>query len=377
MADMHQTITARAAVLYCAGAGLRVEDVQVLPPRRGEVRVRMKAAGVCHSDLHVIKGDLAMPMPVICGHEGAGVIESVGDGVTSVSPGDRVVPIWRASCGQCEFCLGGRPALCDMGTKMRFEGVMPDGTKRFVSKSGQEIHHYAGVSTFSSFSTMPEAAVVKIPDDYSFEHAALISCGVITGIGAVTRAAKVEPGSTVAVFGAGGVGLNIIQGAKMMSARQIIAVDIHASKEAKARELGATDFILSSDRADPVAAIRSLTGGKGVDFAFESIGLPTPIEQAFDSTRKAGTCVIAGIARADARAKINVNQLVYAEKKLIGTLYGSMRPRVDLPALIEMHRAGKLTLDPLLTRTYPIDQINEAYEDLERGELARGLIIYP
>src|SRR3954471_19808648 len=249
---MPESITTRAAVLYRAGSPLSVEDVQVLPPRAGEVRVRMKAAGVCHSDLHVIKGDLAMPMPVICGHEGAGIIESIGDGVTTVVPGDRIVPIWRASCGQCEFCLAGRPALCEMGTKMRFEGVMPDGTKRFISKSGQPIHHYAGVSTFSSYATMPEAAVVKIPDDYSFEHAALLSCGVITGVGAVTRAAKIDPGCTVAVFGVGGIGLNIVQGAKMMSARQIIAVDVHASKQAKARELGATDFVHVAAGVDPV-----------------------------------------------------------------------------------------------------------------------------
>jgi S-(hydroxymethyl)glutathione dehydrogenase/alcohol dehydrogenase len=373
---MTDVITARAAVLYRAGSPLSVENVQVLPPRRGEVRVRMKAAGVCHSDLHVIKGDLAMPMPVICGHEGAGIIESIGDGVTTVALGDRVVPIWRASCGQCEFCLAGRPALCEMGTKMRFEGVMPDGTMRFVTKSGQPIHHYAGVSTFSSYATMPEAAVVKIPQDYSFEHAALLSCGVITGVGAVTRAAKIEPGCTVAVFGAGGVGLNIIQGARMMSARQIIAVDIHASKEAKAREMGATDFVHAAAGTDPVVAVKALTAGKGVDFAFESVGLPTPIEQAYDSTRKMGTCVVTGIARTDARARINVNQLVYGEKTLKGTLYGSMRPRIDLPMLIEMHRAGKLSLDPLLTKTYAIDQINEAYAALERGELARGLILY-
>jgi S-(hydroxymethyl)glutathione dehydrogenase/alcohol dehydrogenase len=373
---MPTTLIAKAAVLYRPGQPLSVEDVQVLPPQAGEVRVRMKTAGVCHSDLHVIKGDLAMPTPVICGHEGAGVVESVGDGVTSVRPGDRVIPIWRASCGQCEYCLSAKPALCDMGTRMRFEGVMPDGTKRFRNAAGQDIHHYAGVSTFAAVSTMPEAAVVKIPDDYGFEHAALLGCGVITGVGAVTRAARIHPGCTVAVFGVGGIGLNVVQGARMMSARQVIAVDTCAAKEAKARELGATDFVHAAASVDPVAAVRQLTGGKGVDYAFESVGLATPIEQAFDSTRKGGTCVIAGISRADARARINVNQLVYAEKTLKGTLYGSMRPRVDLLNLIDLHRAGKLALDPLLTRTYAIGEINEAYADLEAGRLARGLIVY-
>jgi Zn-dependent alcohol dehydrogenase len=304
------------------------------------------------------------------------VVESVGEGVRSVAPGDRVIPIWRASCGQCEYCMAGKPALCDTGTRMRFEGVMPDGTKRFRNSAGREIHHYAGVSTFAAVSTMPEAAVVKIPADYGFEHAALLGCGVITGVGAVTRAARMTPGSTVAVFGVGGIGLNIVQGARMTSARQIIAVDTCAAKEAKAREMGATDFVHAAGDVVAVAEVRRLTAGKGVDYAFESVGLPRPIEQAFDSTRKGGTCVVAGICRADARAAINVNQLVYAEKTLRGTLYGSMRPRVDLIRLIEMHRAGRLVLDPLLTRTYRIEEINQAYADLEAGRLARGLIVY-
>ncbi len=368
-------VTAQAAVLYRAGQPLSIEEVQVQLPRRGEVLVRMKAAGVCHSDLHVMKGDLHMPMPIIPGHEGSGIIEMIGEGVTSVAVGDHVIPIWRASCGQCEYCLSGRPALCEMGTKMRFEGVMPDGTMRFRNRAGVPIRHYAGVSTFSSRSTMPEAAVVKIPADYSFEHAALLGCGVITGVGAVTNAARIHPGCTVAVFGAGGIGLNIVQGARLMGARRIIAVDVHAAKEAKARELGATHFV-NACTCDPVQAIKELTEGKGADYAFESIGLPRPIEQAYDATRKGGTCVVAGICRADARAQINVNQLVYAEKTLKGTLYGSMRPRVDLPMLMEMHRAGQLKLDELLTRTYPLEQINEAYAALERGEVARSLIVY-
>jgi Zn-dependent alcohol dehydrogenase len=246
---------------------------------------------------------------------------------------------------------------------------------RFRNRAGEAIRHYAGVSTFASRSTMPEAAVVKIPSDYRFEHAALLGCGVITGVGAVTNAARIHPGCTVAVFGAGGIGLNIVQGARIMGARRIIAVDIHAGKEAKARELGATHFV-NTCTCDPVQAIKDLTDGKGADYAFESIGLPRPIEQAYDATRKGGTCVVAGICRADARAQINVNQLVYAEKTLKGTLYGSMRPRVDLLTLIEMHRAGQLLLDELLTRTYPLEEINEAYAALERGELARSLIVY-
>lgn len=367
--------TAPAAVLYQANQPMVIEEVTVLPPQAGEVTVRMKAAGVCHSDLHVMKGDLPMPCPIILGHEGAGVVDEVGPGVTSVQPGDHVIPIWRASCGRCHYCLDGRPALCDMGTSMRFTGTMPDGQTRFRNARGDSIRHYAGVSTFSSLSTMPEAAVVKIDPSFPLWKAALISCGVITGVGAVIHAAKMRPGSTVAIYGAGGIGLNIIQGARMVSATQIIAVDTVASKETHARQMGATHFVDAST-CDPVQAIKDLTHGLGVDYAFEAIGLPRPIEQAYDSVRKGGTCIVSGICRADARAQINVNQLVYAEKTLKGTLYGSARPRVDLISLMDMHTAGSLKLDELLTRTYPLEQINEAYTALERGEVARSLIVW-
>jgi Zn-dependent alcohol dehydrogenase len=322
-----------------------------------------------------MKGDLPMPCPIILGHEGAGIVEEVGPGVTSVAPGDAVIPIWRASCGRCEYCMNGRPALCEMGTAMRFTGLMPDGLTRFANKSGASIRHYAGVSTFSSLWTMPEAAVVKIDSGFPLWKAALIGCGVITGIGAVMYAAGVRAGGTVAVFGCGGIGLNIIQGARMVSARRVIAVDANARKEAHARTLGATDFV-DAGACDPVAAVKELTGGKGADYTFEAIGHPRVIEQAFDSTRKGGVCVVSGICRSDARSAINVNQLVYAEKTLKGTLYGSARPRIDLINLIELHRGGHLKLDELLTRTYPLDQINEAYEALERGEVARSLIVW-
>lgn len=367
--------TALAAILYESAKPLVIEEVEVLPPQTGEVMVRMKAAGVCHSDLHVMKGDLPMPLPIILGHEGAGVVEAVGPGVTSVAPGDSVIPIWRASCGRCEYCLSGRPALCDMGTAMRFTGLMPDGATRFRNSRGDSIRHYAGVSTFSSLSTMPEAAVVKIDAEFPLWKAALIGCGVITGVGAVTHAARVTPGASVAVFGCGGIGLNIIQGARLVSAGPILAIDRHAGKEVHARRLGATHFIDAS-ATDPVQAVKELTGGRGVDFAFEAIGLPEPIEQAYDSLKKGGTCVVSGICRADARAAINVNQLVYAEKTLRGTLYGSTRPRTDLLNLIGLHRCGQLQLDELLTRTWKLEQINEAYAALERGEVARSLIVW-
>jgi S-(hydroxymethyl)glutathione dehydrogenase/alcohol dehydrogenase len=365
---------ALAAVLYQANEPLRLEQVEVLPPGPGEVRVRMQAAGVCHSDLHVMKGDLPMKMPIILGHEGAGIVEETGRGVTSVKPGDHVIPIWRMSCGQCYYCLGGRPALCDVGTAMRFTGLMPDGQTRFRNAAGESILHYAGVSTFSQLSTMPEGAVVKIPESVSFEHAALIGCGVITGFGAVMNATNVPAGSTVAVVGCGGIGLNIVQSARLAGATKIIAIDRVPAKLDYARTMGATHFINASED-EPVAAVKDLTGGLGVDNAFEAIGLAEAIEQAYDMTRKGGTCVVVGIAGPDARARINVNQLVYAEKTLRGSIYGSTRPRLDLLRLIELHECGMIDLDSLLTRTYPLSEINEAYAALERGEVARSLVL--
>lgn len=372
---MPDSLTATAAVLYEAGKPMLIEEVQVQMPQRGEVLVRMKAAGVCHSDYHVICGDLSMPMPIICGHEGAGIIQAVGEGVTSVVPGDHVILVWRGSCGRCEYCSRGRPALCDMGTAMRFKGTMPDGTRRFRTASGQEIHHYAGVSAFSTHSTMPEASVVKIAPDFSFEKAALVGCGVITGVGAVVNAAQVRYGSTVAVWGTGGIGLNIVQGARLVGARQIIAVDIHESKLEHARRFGATHTVNASS-CDPIAAVKELTSGLGAEFTFEAIGLPEAITQAFDATQKGGKCTVVGICRADARAPINVNQLLYAEKTLLGSLYGTTRPRIDLLNLMDMHREGKLMLDELISRRYALQDINEAYRALVAGEVARSLIVF-
>jgi S-(hydroxymethyl)glutathione dehydrogenase/alcohol dehydrogenase len=258
---------------------------------------------------------------------------------------------------------------------MRFTGLMPDGQTRFRNGRGEAIRHYAGVSTFSSLSTMPEAAVVKIPAAFPLWKAALIGCGVITGIGAVVEASGVKPGDAVAVFGCGGIGLNAIQGARMVSARQIIAVDTCAAKAEKALEMGATAFVDAS-AGDPVAAVRELAGGAGVEVAIEAIGNARAMEQAFDSVKKGGTCVVAGITGATARAHINVNQLVYAEKTFKGTLYGSMKPRVDLLRLIDLHERGAFKLQELLTRTYRLEEINEAYQDLQAGQLARGLIVW-
>jgi NDMA-dependent alcohol dehydrogenase len=365
---------ATAAVLYEAGRKFEIRDVDVAAPRAGEVLVRMAAGGVCHSDLHVMTGHLAAPLPAILGHEGAGVVAEVGPGVTSVRAGDHVIPLWRVSCGECEHCSGGRPALCAAGLEIRRTGRLLDGTSRFTA-DGAEIKHFNGVSTFSAYSVIPERAVLRIPDDLPLDRAALLGCAVITGVGAVFNCAKVRPGSSVVVVGTGGVGLNVVQGAAMAGAEKIIAVDLHDRKLEFAKQFGATHGVNAS-AGDPVAAVRELTGGRGVDYAFEVIGLPTTMRQAYDCLAKRGLCVVVGVSPFTAEVSVPVMSLVFEERMLTGSIYGSARPRHEIPKLIDLYRAGKLKLDELLTRSYPFKQINEAYEALERGEVARSVVLF-
>jgi S-(hydroxymethyl)glutathione dehydrogenase/alcohol dehydrogenase len=364
---------ARAAVLHEVGKRLDVTQVDVQDPAPGEVLVRMAVGGVCHSDLHVMTGHLIASLPAILGHEGSGVVHAVGSGVTTVKPGDQVIPLWRLSCGYCEHCAGGRPALCDEGTQIRMTGRLLDGTSRF-KLGGQEIKHFAGVSTFSEYSVIPERALLKIPDDFPLEKAALLGCGVITGVGAAFNA-PVTPGSRVAVFGTGGVGLNVIQGAALAGAEKIIAVDLLDNKLEFARRFGATHTVNAST-SDPVKTIRELTSGKGVEFAFEVVGLTKTMRQAYDSLRKRGKAIIVGVSPMTNEVSIPTLSLVYEERVLTGSLYGSARPKTDIPMLMDLYRAGKLKLDELLTRTYPFEQINEAYEALERGEVARSVVLF-
>ena len=365
---------ATAAVLYEVGKKFEIRDVEVAPPRAGEVLVRMAAGGVCHSDLHVMTGHLSAPLPAILGHEGAGVVAEVGPGVTSVRAGDHVIPLWRVSCGECEHCTGGRPALCAAGLEVRRTGRLLDGSSRF-SADGQEIKHFNGVSTFSAYSVIPERSVLKIPGDLPLDKAALLGCGVITGVGAVFNCAKVRPGASVVVVGTGGVGLNVVQGAALAGAGQIIAVDLLDRKLEFARQFGATHTVNAS-AGDPVAAVRDLTNGRGVDYAFEVIGLPKTMRQAYDCLTKRGMCVVVGVSPFSAEVSVPVMSLVCEERVLTGSIYGSSRPRHDIPMLIDLYRAKKLKLDELLTRSYPFKQINEAYEALERGEVARSVVVY-
>ena len=363
----------KAAILFEVGQPLDVREVEVAKPQAGEVLVRMAVGGICHSDLHVMTGHLEAPTPSILGHEGAGTVVEVGPGVASVRSGDNVIPLWRLSCGECEYCTSGRPALCALGMKIRSTGRLLDGSSRF-SLNGSEIKHFLGVSTFSEYTVIPEKALVTIPEDIPLQQAALLGCGVITGVGAVINAARVKPGSQVAIFGSGGVGLNVVQGAALAGAEKIIAVDLLDNKLEMARQFGATHTVNASS-GDPVEQVRSLTGDKGVDYAFEVIGLPKTVRQAFDSLTKRGVAIVLGVTRFETEVSIPIMPLIFEERVLRGSLYGSSRPRIDIPKLMDLYRAGKLKLAELLTRTYSFDQINEACAALERGEVARTVVL--
>jgi NDMA-dependent alcohol dehydrogenase len=365
---------ARGAVLVEPHRQLEIVDLDVAPPRAGEVLVRMAAAGVCHTDLHVMQGKFSAPLPAVLGHEGAGVVAEVGPGVKSLRPGDRVVPLWRLSCGDCEFCRRGRPALCPEGTRVRNTGRLPDGTGR-LSLKGKEVFHYAGVSTFCEYSVVPEQSLLKLEQDVPLDRAALLGCAVVTGMGAVTHAAQVKPGDTVAVFGAGGVGLNVIQGAAAAGAAASVAVDVHDAKLDLARRFGATHTVNAST-TDAVKAVRDLTNNRGVDHAFDAVGSPATVRQAYDVLAKLGKLIVLGISPAGAEVSLPLGPMVFEERQVLGSFYGSGRPREDIPALARMYQQGRLKLDELLTRTYPLEQINEAYAALERGDVARSVVVF-
>src|SRR5437879_4060870 len=315
----------KAAILYEVKQPLRVEDVDLDGPHDGEVLVRIGAAGVCHSDYHFMNGDLTVGLPCVLGHEGAGVVEEVGRGVTAVAPGDHVVLLFRPNCGHCEFCSQGRPALCWMAAQIRNTGRLLDGTSR-LSRAGAEIKHFLGVSCFAERTVVPEQGVVPIPKDVPLEVAALVGCAVMTGVGAVMNTARVPPGAGVLVIGAGGVGLNCVMGAALVGAQPIIVADTVDSKLETAMDFGAT-HVVNARTHDLVEGVRELTNGEGVDFSFEAIGSPRAMTQAFDSVRRGGTATVVGIAPTGSETWVNAGELVYMEKTLRGSYYGSTRDR--------------------------------------------------
>jgi S-(hydroxymethyl)glutathione dehydrogenase / alcohol dehydrogenase len=367
----------RAAVAWKAGAPLSIETVELEGPRAGEVLVEIKATGVCHTDEFTLSGgDPEGLFPSILGHEGAGVVLEVGAGVTSVKPGDHVIPLYTPECRQCKSCLSRRTNLCTAIRATQGQGVMPDGTSRF-SIGGEKIAHYMGCSTFANHTVLPEIAVAKVRDDAPFDKICYIGCGVTTGVGAVIWTAKVWPGANVAVFGLGGIGLNVIQGAKLAGADKIIGVDLNPGRIEMARAFGMTDFINPDEvgRDKLVQAIVDLTGG-GADFSFECIGNVATMRQALECCHRGwGESVIIGVAGAGQEIATRPFQLVTG-RVWRGTAFGGARGRTDVPRVVDWYMDGKIEIDPLITHTLPLERINDAFDLMHRGESIRSVVVF-
>ena len=361
-----------AAILWEQGKPLSVEEAELEAPRAGEVLVEVKAAGVCQSDLHPARGDWPARTPLVLGHEGAGVVREVGAGVTRLCAGDHVVFCWLPSCGVCPPCLEGRPVLCDRLLKTTYRNRLPAGGTRLRAR-GQDVAHFNGTACFADFAVVAEEGAIPVAADVPFDVLATLGCAVVTGVGAVTNAARVAKGGSSVIIGAGGVGLNVAQGAALAVCEQIIAVDLRPSALALAREFGATHTIEAS-AGNVAEAVRDLTGGRGADYVFDTVGTPTTISQALECTRKGGTVVLTGLSRTDALASIPAFLFVMQEKRLIGSLYGSGQPALDIPRLVALYQAGKLKLRELVTRSYRLDGVNEALAVLASGADARGII---
>jgi S-(hydroxymethyl)glutathione dehydrogenase / alcohol dehydrogenase len=362
---------ATAAVLYEVKKPLVVEDVDVLEPGPHEVRVQWKANGVCHSDLHVMTGDYPHPLPVVLGHEAAGIVEKVGPGVESVRVGDHVCSSYIPSCGKCAYCIGGQPTMCALRDKPRW--FMLDGTSRF-RKNGQDLHHFLQVSGYSTHSVVLEESVIPIRKDAPLDVACLVSCGVLAGAGPVFNRAKVPPGASVAVWGTGGVGLNTIQAARMLGAGKIIAVDVMKQKLQWAEEFGAT-HVVDASRSDPVSEVQKLSGMGGVDFAFEVVGTQKTIEQALLATHRGGTCVVVGVSPAGTR--LSIDPLLFLQQRVLtGTSFGGGRQRTDVPMLIDLYMDGKYKLNEMISRRVGLDDLNGAFDAMIHGEVKRSVVVY-
>jgi S-(hydroxymethyl)glutathione dehydrogenase / alcohol dehydrogenase len=366
---------AKAAVMTGIDQPLEIRDVEIEAPHAGEVKVRMAASGVCHSDLSMQNGTIMAITPMVLGHEGAGVIEQVGEGVTTVAPGDHVVISWVAQCGDCYFCDRDQAQLCERANMAMASGGLLDGTTRFTS-GGQPLYQMAAAGTFAEASVVPATGVVKIPDDFDLKIASLIGCGVLTGTGAALNTANIRQGDTVAVVGCGGVGLNVIQGARIAGAGEIIAVDMNETKLQLAKEFGATATINAS-QGDPVSQVMAMTGQRGADVAFEVIGLQQTIDQTMIMTRRGGQAILVGVPKMN--AILNVPAffgVVLAEKTIKGCWYGSSDVQRDVPKLVGYYRDGRLKLDELISQTITLEQVNEAFEAMKTGEVARSVIEY-
>ncbi len=366
----------RAAVAFEAGKPLSIETVQLEGPRAGEVLVEIKATGICHTDQFTLSGaDPEGIFPTILGHEGAGIVVETGPGVTSVKPGDHVIPLYTPECRQCEYCLSRKTNLCITLRATQGKGVMPDGSSRFSFK-GKPVAHYMGCSTFANYTVLPEIALAKIRPDAPFDKVCYIGCGVTTGVGAVLFTAKVEAGSRVVVFGLGGIGLNVIQGAKLVGADMIVGVDLNPRREALARRFGLTHFVNPSEvKGDLVGHIVELTGG-GADYSFECVGNVKLMRQALECAHRGwGVSTIIGVAGAGQEIATRPFQLVTG-RRWIGTAFGGARGRTDVPKIVDWYMDKKINIDDLITHTMPLDRINDAFTLMERGESIRSVVIY-
>lgn len=362
----------KAAILYEANKPLQVVDVEQEGPRAGEARVRVMATGICHSDWHIMNGDWPLPLPMVLGHEAAGIVQEVGAGVANVKPGDHIIFSFRTHCGRCLYCSTGRSILCDGHQSVRW--ALLDGTCR-LKRQGQDIFQMARIGTFSEFVVCPAEMLVPIRKEMPWAQAALMGCCVPTGVGAVTHCAKVEAGSSVLVIGCGGVGLNVVQGARLAGAGKIIACDLLENKLKFAREFGAT-HTLDASKEKVVERVRELTGGRGADYAFDAIGGEATTLQIVDAIRPGGTAVIVGMAAMNVRAGITPYLMALQEKSIKGTMYGSVRPNIDFPRLVDLYLDGRLKIDQLISRTYKLDEINEGFTALRSGQVARGVVVF-
>ena len=366
----------RAAIAFEPGAPLAIETVQLEGPREGEVLVEVKATGICHTDEYTRSGaDPEGLFPAILGHEGAGIVVDVGPGVTSVKKGDHVIPLYTPECRQCEYCLSQKTNLCQAIRTTQGRGVMPDGTSRF-SLNGKPIHHYMGTSTFANFTVLPEIAVAKIRKDAPFDKVCYIGCGVTTGIGAVINTAKVEPGANVVVFGLGGIGLNVIQGARMVGANMIVGVDIDPKRKAMAEKFGMTHFVNPKEvEGDIVPYLVDLTKG-GADYSFECIGNVKTMRQALECCHKGwGVSVIIGVAPAGAEISTRPFQLVTG-RVWKGSAFGGARGRTDVPKIVDWYMEGKINIDDLITHRLSLDEINKGFDLMHEGKSIRSVVVY-
>jgi len=366
----------RAAIAHKAGAPLTIETVQLAGPRAGEVLVELKATGICHTDKYTLSGaDPEGLFPAILGHEGAGIVVDVGPGVASLKKGDHVIPLYTPECRECEYCLSRKTNLCQKIRVTQGQGLMPDGTSRFSLK-GERILHYMGTSTFANYTVVPEIALARIREDAPFDKVCYIGCGVTTGIGAVINTAKVEPGANVVVFGLGGIGLNVIQGARLAGANMIVGVDVNPGRKALAESFGMTHFVNPKEvEGDLVPYLVNLTKG-GADYSFECVGNTTLMRQALECCHKGwGVSVIIGVAGAGQEIATRPFQLVTG-RVWKGTAFGGARGRTDVPKIVDWYMDGKIQIDPLITHKLPLERINEGFDLMTRGESIRSVVVY-